>query len=87
MTIGSEGISTTNSSVQFAKLESFIDQKEISEIFHAKVIVKHTKINTLFDNGSQVNLISQEIVKNLGLKMTPHKNPYPLGWVCEDAKL
>ena len=19
--------------------------------------------------------------------MTPHKNPYPLGWVCEDAKL
>jgi len=23
----------------------------------------------------------------LGLNTTPHKNPYPLGWVCEDAKL
>jgi hypothetical protein len=23
----------------------------------------------------------------MGLKMTPHKNPYPLGWLCDDAKL
>jgi hypothetical protein len=86
-TIGSKGISNTNSSVQSAKSESVIDQKKISDLFHVRVIVKHTKIDTLFDSGSQVNLISEAIVKKLGLNMTPHKKPYPLGWVCEDAKL
>jgi hypothetical protein len=59
----------------------------MSDHFHVKVIVKHTKVETLFDNGSQVNLISEEIVKKMGLKMTPKKKPYPLGWVCEDAKV
>jgi len=68
-------------------LESDTDQKKISEFFHIRVIVKHTKLDTLFDNGSQVNLISETIVKKLGLKTTPHKNPYPLGCVSEDAKL
>jgi hypothetical protein len=89
MEIGSKGISTTksNSSVQSAKLESVLDQKKRSELFHVRVIVKHTKIDTLFDSGSQVNLISEAIVKKLGLKTTPHRKPYPLGWVCDDAKL
>jgi hypothetical protein len=89
MEIGRKGISTinSNSSVQSAKLESVTDQKKRSEIFHVRVIVKHTKVDTLFDSGSQVNLISEAIVKKLGLNTTPHKNPYPLGWVCEDAKL
>jgi hypothetical protein len=89
MAIGSKYISTinSNSSVQSAKMESDIDQKKRSELFHVRVIVKHTKVDTLFDSGSQVNLISEAIVKKLGLKMTPHKNPYPLGWVCDDAKL
>jgi hypothetical protein len=41
----------------------------------------------LFDNGSQVNLILEVIVKKLGLKTTSHVKPYPFSWVCEDAKL
>jgi hypothetical protein len=87
--MGSKGISTTNSSssVQSTKLEGVPNQKKQSEIFHVRVIVKHTKIDTLFDSGSQVNLIFEEIVKKLGLNTTPHVKPYPLGWVCEDAKL
>jgi hypothetical protein len=40
--------------------------------------MKHIKIDTLFDNGSQINLISKAIVNNMGLKMTPHVKPYPL---------
>jgi hypothetical protein len=51
------------------------------------VIVKHTKVDTLFHSGSQVNIIFEAIVKKLGLKMTLHKMTYPLGWVCDDAKL
>jgi hypothetical protein len=89
MAIGSKGISTinSNSSVQSAKLESDTNQKKRSEIFHVRVIVKHTKVDTLFESGSQVNIISEEIVKKLGLNTTPHKNTYPLGWMCDDAKL
>jgi hypothetical protein len=68
-------------------MESDIDHKKRSEIFHVIVIVKHTKVDTFFDSGSQVNLIYEAIVKKMGLNMTPHKNPYPLGWVCDDTKL
>jgi hypothetical protein len=89
MEIGRKCISTINSNslVQFSKLESDTDQKKRCDIFDVRVIVKHTKVDTLFDNGYQVKLISEAIVKKLGLKTTPHKNPYPLGWVCEYAKL
>ena len=41
----------------------------------------------LFDSGSQVNLISKRIVKILNLETIPHRKPYPLGWVCDNAQL
>jgi len=41
----------------------------------------------LFDSGSEVNLISEAIVKKLGLLTTPHKKQYPLGWLYDKAKL
>jgi hypothetical protein len=63
------------------------NDKKRNELFHIRVVSKHTKIETLFDPGSQVNLISEKIVKKLGLKTTSHPKPYPLGWVCDDAKL
>jgi len=85
--MGRKGISTTNLSVQSTKLESVLDQKKQTELFRVMVIMKHIKIDTLFDNGSRVNLISEAIVKKLGLKTTHHVKPYPLGWVCKDAKL
>jgi hypothetical protein len=37
--------------------------------------------------GSQVNLISEALVKKMGLEMKPHLKPYPLGWVCDKQKL
>jgi len=59
------------------------NERKRHEIFHIRVISKHQKIDTLFDSGSQVNLIFEAIVKKLGLLTTPHKKPYPLGWVCD----
>ena len=32
-------------------------------------------------------MISEAIVKKLGLETKPHKKPYPLGWVCDKTKL
>jgi hypothetical protein len=37
-----------------------------SKLFHIRVIMKHTKVDTLIDSGSQSNLILEEVVKQLG---------------------
>ena len=36
------------------------DEDTRIELFHIRVVSKHTKIDTLFDSGSQANLISEE---------------------------
>jgi hypothetical protein len=41
----------------------------------------------MFDPGSQVNLMFEEIIKKLGLTTTTHQKPYPLGWVHDNEKL
>jgi hypothetical protein len=38
-----------------------------SKLFHLRVIMRHSNMNTLIDSGSQSNLISKEVVKQLGL--------------------
>jgi hypothetical protein len=58
-----------------------------SKLFHIRVIMKHTKIDTLIDSGSQYNLISQEVVKKLGLNTKMHHKPYSLNWISKDHKL
>ena len=63
------------------------NEEERIELFHVRVISKHTKIDTLFDSVSQANLISEDLVKQLKLETVPHPKPYPLGWICKDANL
>jgi hypothetical protein len=67
--------------------ESHDDERKRNELFHKRVVSKHTNIVTLFDPGSQVNLLSEELVKKMGLETKPHLKPYPLGWVCDKEKL
>ena len=63
------------------------DEKKMTELFYVRIISKHTKIDTLFDSGSQVNLISEEIINKLGLETKPHPKPYPLGWLQENTQM
>ena len=58
------------------------DQKRI-ELFHIRVVVNHTKVETLFDTGSQ----AKSLVKKLGLETKPHPKPYLLGWIHDKVKL
>jgi hypothetical protein len=67
--------------------ESHVDEQKRNELFHIRVVSKHTKIDTLFDPVSQVNLISKALFKKMGLETKPHPKPYPLGWVCDKANL
>ena len=81
MAMGSKGISNSRYrySIHYSNLESNNNEWKQSEIFNAKVILKHTKIDTLFDSGSQVNFFSEAIVKNMGLKTAHHIKPCPIG--------
>jgi hypothetical protein len=47
----------------------------------------HTKVNTLIDSGSQSNLISEELVKQLGLNTQMHHKPYTLKWISNNHQL
>ena len=62
------------------------DDETRVELSHIRVVWKHTKIDTLFDSGSQENLISEDLVKKLNLETIPHPRPYPLGWICKNEK-
>jgi hypothetical protein len=58
-----------------------------SKLFHIRVIMRHTKVTTLIDNGSQSNLISEEVVKQFGLNTQVHHKPYSLKWISNNHKL
>ena len=82
---GKNSEASSNNSAQ-----SIIDEeheRKRHELFHIRVVSKNQKIDTLFDSGSQVNLIYEAIVNKLGLTTTPHKKPYPLGWLNDKAQL
>ena len=82
---GKNSQASTSISLHFVDNEN--DERKINELFQIRVISKNNKIDTLFDSASQVNLIVESIVKKLGIETKPHKNPYPLGWVCDKTKL
>jgi hypothetical protein len=83
---GKDYIASTSSSSS-SSLNETQHEKEIIYLFHIRVISKHTKIDTLFDIGSQENLIYEDTIKKLKLETTPHPKPYHLGWICNNAKL
>jgi hypothetical protein len=58
-----------------------------SKLFHIRVIMRHTKVDTLIDSGSQSNLISEELVKKLGLKTQMHHRPYTLKWMSNHHQM
>jgi hypothetical protein len=83
---GNGSIASTSSSSN-NNLNVSRQEKERIELFHIRVVSKNTKIDTLFDTGSQANLISEDTVKKLKLETIPHPKPYPLDWTCDNAKL
>ena len=57
------------------------------QLFHIKVQAKRTRIDVLFDPGLQVNLITEDLVKDLELQTQPHTHPYSLKWMHKNARL
>ena len=73
-TMGFKGKDSIASTSFSSSLNETQHEKERIKIFHIRDISKHTKIDTLFDSGSQENLISEDIVKKLNLETTPILN-------------
>ena len=49
--------------------------------------VKGTPLHFIVDSGSQKNLISAEVIKQLGLLTTPHPQPYNIRWLLQGQDL
>jgi hypothetical protein len=49
--------------------------------------VKGTLLHFIVDSGSQKNLISAEVIKQLALLTTLHPQPYTIGWLCQGSNL
>jgi hypothetical protein len=58
-----------------------------SKLFHIRVIMRHTMVKTLIDNGSHSNLISEEVIKQLGLNTKMQHKPCSLKWIRNNHKL
>jgi hypothetical protein len=63
------------------------EEKEMTKLFHIKIHVKKTKIDVLFNFGSQSNLIETDLVSKPRLEVHDHPSPYLLGWVNKDAEI
>jgi hypothetical protein len=63
------------------------DPEEGEHLFHSQMWVKGTPLHFIVDSGSQKNLISAEVVKQLGLSTTPHPQPYSIGWLRQGRDL
>jgi len=85
-TKGKYSIASFNSHTSSAKDKVIPNGRGKNDMFHLHVISKHTKIDTLVDNGSQVNIISDQYVHNLGLETRLHLRLYPLGWILIMAR-
>jgi hypothetical protein len=63
------------------------EPKEGECLFHSQMWVKGTPLHFIVDSGSQNNLISTEVIKQLALPTTPHPNPYTIGWLFQGSDL
>jgi hypothetical protein len=50
------------------------DPEEGEHLFHSHMWVKGTPMHFIVDSGSQKNLISTEVIKQLDFSTTPHPN-------------
>ncbi|XP_022846179.1 uncharacterized protein LOC111368900 [Olea europaea var. sylvestris] len=62
------------------KLEDSEDWRR-TNIFHTRMECKGKGINVIIDNGSGMNVISEEAIDCLGLIKQKHPRPYKISWV------
>jgi hypothetical protein len=56
-------------------------------LFHSQMWVKGDSLHFNVDSGSQKNMISTEVIKQLDLPMTPHLHPNTIDWLRQGRDL
>ena len=59
----------------------------MTKLFCIKIHMKKSKVDCLFDLGSQSNLIFEKLVEKIRLESQDHPHPYPLRWVRKYLEL
>jgi hypothetical protein len=67
--------------------EELVDLEEGECLFHSQMWVKGIPLHFVVNSGIYKNLISAEVIKQLGLSITPHLQPYKIGWLHEERDL
>ena len=57
------------------------DLEEWEHLFHSQIWVKCSSLQFIIDSDSQKNIISAEVVKQLGILPMPQLQPYNIGWL------
>ena len=64
------------------------DRDEICKsIFHTRYVVKDRIYNMIIDEGSCMNVVSTELIENLGLATTKNPKPYKLQWLNDTGEV
>jgi hypothetical protein len=63
------------------------EPEEGEHLFHSQMWVKGTPLHFIIDSGSQKNLISAEVIKQLALPTMSHPQPYTIGWLRQGSDL
>lgn len=78
--------SSSNTTTSSSNINPSHEDKRV-EVFHIRKTSKNKTIDTIFDSGSQANLIFEYLVKNLGLETRNHLRLYPLGWLNNSTQI
>ncbi|KAI5317452.1 hypothetical protein L3X38_037159 [Prunus dulcis] len=63
------------------------DMYNHEELFHVNIQVKQSVVQVIIELGSQKNLISEALLRKVGLATRPHPKPYLLGWIQKHIDL
>ena len=67
--------------VRGKKLQARDEEALREELFTMNIQVKQKLVKAIVDPGSQKNLVSEEMVREMGLETRPHPRPYNIDWV------
>jgi hypothetical protein len=73
--------------ISTTKIQPKEDLEEGESLFHSQMWVKGTPLHFIFYSGSQNNIISTFIFKQLDFPTTPHLQPYNIGWLHQGQYL
>eukprot|EP00253_Pinus_taeda_P029996 PITA_29996 len=63
------------------------DPEEEERLFHSQMWIRGSPLQFIVDSRSQKNLISKEVMKQLGLLTTSHPQPYTIRWLHQGRDL